>query len=197
MNHVMLHLRARHVPQALAVAFAATTAMWLGWLVFSTGEQIGERISALSIALACVAVAGTLAGYDESLDETGARPWPRVRALHLLIAFALLSGLFAISLLTPMRFGPLGFLIRDVAGALGLTALTAGALGSQRAWFGPVVLSAVNLFWGAPDDRPMLQALTFMIQPADSIAAGVAAAGLAVIGTLAYMRRPRRPATGL
>ncbi|GAB6899098.1 hypothetical protein [Kineosporia succinea] len=115
-------------------------------------------------------------------------PGSRVRGLHLLTAFVLLSCLFTAFAATPVDFGPADFLVRDTAGLLGLAAFGAAALGPSRAWFGPVLISVVGAVWGGATDSHVLQVLTWMTQPADTTAASVTAAVLALSGTVAHMR---------
>jgi hypothetical protein len=187
MTYLPLHLRARRVPAAVTAALGPAGCAWLGWFLASDHREVGAPLASVSIMLACVAVSLTLAGDDEALERTGSRPWPRVRAAHLLIAFALLIGLFTASLATPLRFGSVAFLTRDIAGLLGLTALGAVLLGAQRAWFGPVLLSVLSVIWGAPTSHHGLQVLTWTTQPTGTTASTMTAIVLAVIGGGAYV----------
>jgi len=188
MTYLMLHLRARRVPVAASVALATSACAWLSWFLASDARQVGPPLAAVAVMLACVAVSVTLAGDDEALDRTAAFSWPRLRAIHLLAAFGLLLGLFTVTLATPVQFGPFGFVMRDTAGLLGLTALGAVILGAQRAWFAPVCLSVIAVFWGGPTTNHGLQILTWMTQPVGTTASTVTSIALAVIGTGAYVR---------
>lgn len=192
MRRLVLHLRARHAPAAAGVALLAAVGAWLAWLLASDTRQIGPPTTAFAVALAAVAAAQTLSGADESLERTAAVDWPRLRAVHLLVVFALLVGLFSVSQATPAQFGPLGFVLRDVAGLLGLVALGATGLGSQRAWFAPVAWCVIALPYGGPTTDRGLQVLTWMIQPVDVGASTITAIVLAVAGTGAYVRGTTR-----
>ena len=188
MKYVTLHLRARRVPAAAIVALTTSACAWLAWLLASNTRQAGAPLAAVAVMLACVAVSVTLAGDDEALDRTAAFSWPRLRAIHLLTAFGLLLGLFAVTLATPVQFGPFAFVVRDTAGLLGLTALGAVMLGAQRAWFAPVCLSVIAVFWGGPTTNHGLQVLTWMTQPVGTTASTITAIALATIGAGAYVR---------
>jgi hypothetical protein len=188
MKYLTLHLRARRVPAAASFALATSACTWLGWFLASDSRQVGRQLVAVTVMLACVAMSVTLAGDDEALDRTAALPWPRVRALHLFAAFGFLIGLFTLTLATPAQIGPFAFVLRDVAGMLGLVALGAVALGAQRAWFVPVFLSVVAVFWGQPTSHQGMQVLTWMTQPVETRLSMVTAVALAAVGGAAYVR---------
>lgn len=193
MRWLSLHLRARHAPAAAAVAGLAAVTAWGAWLLASDTRQIGPPTTAFAVALAAVAAARTFSGADESLDRTAAVDWPRLRAVHLVVVFALLLGLFAVSLPGPAQFGPFALVVRDGAGLLGLSALGSVLLGSQRAWFAPIAWCVIALPYGGSAGRS-LQVLTWMIQPVDVGAAAVTSIVLAVAGAGAFVRgRTRLP----
>jgi len=187
MTYLTLHLRARRVPAAATVALATSAGAWLAWVLVSDTRQIGAPLAEIALMLACVAAAVTFSGDDEALDRTAAFAWPRVRALHLLTVFGLLIALFSVTLITPAQFGPFSFMVRDAAGLLGLTALGAVLLGTQRAWFVPVGWSAITVFWGGPSSNPGMQVLAWMTQPSGATASTITALALAVIGGGAYV----------
>lgn len=188
MKYLTLHLRARRVPAAAAVALSTSACAWLAWYLASDTRQMGRPLAAIAVMLACVAASVTFGSDDEALDRTAAFSWPRLRALHLLAAFGLLLGLFTVTLATSVQFGPFAFVVRDTAGLLGLTALGAVTLGAQRAWFAPVGLSVIAVFWGGPSTHHGLQVLTWMTQPVGITASTLTAIVLAVIGASAYVR---------
>jgi hypothetical protein len=188
MRYLTLHLRARRVPAAVAVALATSACAWLAWLLASDSRQMGRPLAAVAVMLACVAASVTFAGDDEALDRTAAFSWPRLRAIHLLTAFGLMLGLFTLTLATSVQLGPFSFVVRDTAGLLGLTALGAVVLGAQRAWFAPVCLSVIAVFWGSPTSNHGLQVLTWMTQPIGTTASTITAIALAVIGAGAFVR---------
>ena len=188
MKYATLHLRARRVPAAAAVALATSASAWLAWVLASDTRQVGTPLAAVAVMLACVAVSVTLGGDDEALDRTAAFSWPRLRAVHLLTAFTLLIGLFTLTLVTSAQFGPSAFVVRDVGGLLGLTALGATLLGVQRAWFAPVFLSVISVIWGGPSTHKGMQVLMWMTQPVGTTASTLTAITLAAVGAGAYVR---------
>jgi hypothetical protein len=187
-----LHLRARHAPAAAGLALLASVSAWLAWFLASDTRQVGPPTTALAVTLAAVAASQTFTGADESLDRTAALSWPRVRAVHLLTVFALLVGLFTVSLVTPAQFGPFGFVVRDAAGLLGLTALGAVVLGTQRAWFVPIAWCVIALPYSGPTTHHGLQVLTWMTQPVGTTTSTGTAIVLAVAGTVAFLRGTTR-----
>jgi hypothetical protein len=188
MKYLSLHLRARRVPAAGCGAVATSVCTWLGWMLASDSHQVGPELVAVTVMLACVATSVTLAGDDEALDRTAALAWPRVRAVHLLTILGSLLGLFSLTLATRAQLGPFAFVLRDVVGMLGLIALGTVFLGVQRAWFAPVFLSVVAVFWGRPTSHHGIQVLTWMTQPAETRASLITAVALAVTGCGAYVR---------
>ena len=83
---MILHLRARRVPVALAAAVGTTALIWALWLIFSDGRDVADLVVVLTVALMVSALSTTLAGPDEDLERTAALRWPRWRAVHLLAA---------------------------------------------------------------------------------------------------------------
>jgi hypothetical protein len=192
MRWLGLHLRARHAPAAAAAAVLSGVVAWFAWLLASDSRLVGPPTTAVAVMLAAVAAAQTFTGPDESLDRTAALSWPRVRAVHLLVVLALLIGFFAISWATEAQFGPFGFLVRDAAGLLGLTALGSVLLGVQRAWFAPLAWCLIAIPYSGPTDHLGLQLLTWMTQPVGTTSSTVLAVGLAVVGTAAFVRGTAR-----
>lgn len=192
MKYLALHLRARRVPAAVSAVLSTSACAWLGWFLASDHRRAGAPLAAVAVMLACVAASVTLAGDDEALDRTAAVSWPRLRAIHLLTAFGLMIGLFSATLATPVQFGSFAFVVRDTAGLLGLSALGAVALGTQRAWFAPVTWCVIALPFGGSTTHHGMQVLTWMIQPVETTASTVTAIVLAVVGAGAYVRGTTR-----
>jgi hypothetical protein len=188
MKYATLHLRARRVPAATTTALATSACAWLAWVLASDTRQVGTPLAAVAVMLACVAASATLGGDDEALDRTAAFSWPQLRAVHLLVAFTLLTGLFLLTLVTPAQFGPVAFVVRDVGGLLGLCALGATVLGAQRAWFAPVFLSVIAVIWGAPSTNRGVQVLLWMTQPVGTTASTLTAIALAAVGFGVHVR---------
>nr|BFE60759.1 hypothetical protein GCM10020063_052850 [Dactylosporangium thailandense] len=192
MRWLRLYLRARRVPQALAVAVSVA-----GLAVLLPANV---RVAALAAMLAVAAFGPTLGAADEALERTGAVPWPPRRALHLGAVALLVAGLLvAVPVLVPAaapdsaRFEPLVVALRDAAGLLGLAALGAAVLGAAHAWVAPLLwtLVAVLPLLG-PSADVRVQVAAWPVQPAATTSALVCALALAAAGLVAYSVRGAR-----
>ncbi|SCL45094.1 hypothetical protein GA0070606_0600 [Micromonospora citrea] len=196
MKGLRLYLRSRRAPVAIGTAAGILVLMWVLWETNSDSPEAGPQMVVLSILLLVAALTMTLSGPDDELDRTAALAWPARRALHLLTALVLIGGLLLITQLTGARFGPMSLVLRDTAGLLGLTALSAAVIGTARAWFPPLgwTLAAVLFPQG---DNLLGRVLTWQAQEPSSRAAAVTATLLALTGLTAYAvtgPAPRAPA---
>ncbi|GAA0965063.1 hypothetical protein GCM10009555_003660 [Acrocarpospora macrocephala] len=195
MRPLALYLRSRAVPATAAAVLGCVVALWA--LGLAIDHPQGRTLAALLVALAATtALAPGLAGPDHDLDRTAAIAWPPRRAAHVLVAGTALAGLLAIALAGEQLAGT-AQLARNVAGLAGLVALGAVVLGAARAALLPVLWTVLVLWWappmGEPPTRPAYKViLTWMVQPAGTQAATVAAVVLAVAGTLVYAVRGSR-----
>lgn len=186
-----LYVRSRQVPAALGIAAAATAVTWLLATAFSGTGEVGSTVLVLTVLLLVAAATATLGGPDDLLDRTAARPWGCLRMSHLAAALGGVLVLLAATLLTGTRFGPLGCVVRDAAGLLGLTALGAATVGTARSWFLPLgwTLGAATF----PGAGTAGETLTWQMQASGSRPGAAVAAALATAGTAAYVSRgPRR-----
>jgi hypothetical protein len=188
---MILYLRARRVPLALAASVGAAALVWALWLIFSDERDVAGLVVVLTVVLMVSALSTTLAGPDEDLERTAALRWPWRRALHLLAALVLVLVVLLVTLPTGARFGPAALVLRDAAGLLGLTALCASVVGAARSWFLPLGWTVVAVMFTQPGTWGALA--TWQGQPHTSRPAAVVAAGLAVAGLLTYaFRGPAR-----
>ncbi|MEV6597244.1 hypothetical protein AB0M36_10320 [Actinoplanes sp. NPDC051346] len=206
MRWLSLYLRSRGVPPIAGAGLGLVALAWTPWTMFSKTRDVDFPYVLLIVVLLVSAVSVTLAGPDDALDRTAAKPWRPRRLAHLLVTYALITAVLLATLATPARFGPAAEVSRDVAGLLGLTALGAALLGAHRSWFLPLLwtlpalyISAIAGEGGAAEGPPSWtrQALTWMMQPIDSRPAAIVAAALAIAGLLAFSLRgtPPRPAS--
>ncbi|MFF7987174.1 hypothetical protein ACFZDK_50270 [Streptomyces sp. NPDC007901] len=191
MSGLTLYARARQVPAALGAATAGTAVAWLLATVFSGGGEVSRTVLVLTVLLLVAVVTATLGGPDDTLDRTAARPWGWLRMSHLATALGCVLVLLLATLLAGTWFGPLGCVVRDAAGLLGLTALGAATAGTPRSWFLPLgwTLGAAAF----PGTGTAGEMLTWQTQAPDNRPAAMVAALLAAAGTAAYASRgPRR-----
>jgi hypothetical protein len=180
-----LYLRSRRVPAALAGAAGCTVVMWTLWSMASDSRTAGPELLVLTVLLLVASLAATLAGPDDALDGTAAPSWPARRVAHLLGAFVVVLALLAGTLLTGARFAPVGTVVRDTAGLLGLTALGAAVLGAARSWFLPLGWTLAAILF--PRAQPLVgEILTWQAQPPSSRPAAVTAGVLALAGLVGY-----------
>lgn len=182
-----LHLRARHLPAALTVAVAVVAT--LGWLGRVLDGAAALPLGGLAVTAAVVTAGPGLAGADPELERTTALPWPRWRAAHLVAAGAVVAG----AVLVATETWPPGRVLRDTAGAVGLLALGAMALGAARSWVAPLTWTVtawtLTTAWPPPAGATHQALLTWMYQPTGSTPAELAAWTLATTGALAYITR--------
>ncbi|MFE4721270.1 hypothetical protein [Streptomyces sp. NPDC057889] len=193
MRELTLYVRSRQVPAALGAALASTALVWLPATVFGDKGEVSSIVLVLTVLLLVAVVTATLGGPDDTLDRTAARPWAWLRMFHLATALGCVLVLLLATLATGTRFGPFGFVVRDAAGLLGLTALGAVTVGTARSWFLPLgwTLGAATF----PGVGTAGEALTWQTQAPDSRPAAVVAAVLAAVGTAVYASRGPRPRT--
>ncbi|GIF08372.1 hypothetical protein [Actinoplanes siamensis] len=185
MRWLILYLRSRHAPMALAVAGACAALMWSLWLVTSTTRQVGAPMVVLTVLLTVSALTTTLVSPDGALDRTAALAWAPRRAAHVLAAFLFVAGLLAVTLVTPARFSPALLVARDTAGLLGLTALGATVISPARSWFLPLGWTLAAIVFPGSGNR-LAEALTWQGQDPGNSPAMVTALLLAASGLLAY-----------
>lgn len=185
MKGLRLYLRSRRAPVAIGTAAGILVLMWVLWEMNSDSPEAGLQMVVLSILLLVAALTMTMSGPDDELDKTGALPWPARRALHLLTVLVLIGGLLLITQFTGARFGPMSLVLRDTAGLLGLTALSAAALGTAKAWFVPLGWTLVAVLFPQGDNL-LGRVLTWQAQEPPSRAAAVTATVLALTGLIAY-----------
>lgn len=184
MRWLVLYLRSRRVPAALAATAGLGALMWTLWSVFSNSRDVGFPLLVLTVLLMVATGTATLAGPDDALERTAALRWPRRRAAHVLAALVVVVGLLLVTLVTGARFAPAGVVVRDAVGLLGLTALGAASVGVSRAWFLPLGWTMVTVIY--PQQGTWGQAATWQAQPPDSRPAAVAAVLFGLAGLIAY-----------
>ena len=187
MRALTLYLRSRAVPATAGVVLGCAVALWA--LGLAVDHPLGQALAVLLITLgATTAISRGLAGPDHDLEKTAAIAWPPRRAAHVIVAAAVVLGLLAAAALAGEPMAATGQLLRNVAGLTGLVAFGAVVLGAARAPLIPVLWTLLVLgSVSEPPTRPTHKVvLTWMVQPADTRAATVAAVAIAVVGILAH-----------
>ncbi|MFY1695136.1 MULTISPECIES: hypothetical protein [unclassified Solwaraspora] len=198
MRFVGLYLRSRRVPLAVAIALGTVGLTWVTWPFFSDGQTVNTRMISVTVLIAAVALGTTLSGADDALDHSASARWPARRAVHLLLTVVAVVALLLVTTVTDVRYEPLGVVVRNTAGLLGLTALGAVLLGAALSWIAPLTWTLVAIMpWMGPSEQLRMQLGAWLIQPGDSTAATVCALVLSVTGLVAYTVRgcPLQPAT--
>jgi hypothetical protein len=187
MRLLVLYLRSRRLPLAVAAAAGGVAAVWSIDRV--TDHRAAGLLALLAVVAATLAAGPGLAGADVDLDRTAAVPWPPRRAAHVVAAGAAVIGMVAATWLTGDQLAPAAQVTRDAVGMTGLLALGAATLGANQAWVPPLSwtllsLTVMALPWPSP--ATSRQVLTWMLQPADATPATVTALLLGATGVLAY-----------
>jgi len=187
MKALTLYLRSRAVPTTAAAAFGCAVAFWAFGMTID--HPLGRALAPLLTTLAATTSIGLgLAGPDHDLDKTAAIAWPPRRAAHIIVAGAAVLGLLVAAGLAGEQMASTAQLVRNVAGLTGLVALGAVVLGAARAPLIPVVWTLLVLGSASePPTQPTYKVmLTWMVQPAETRTAMVAAITIAVAGSLSY-----------
>jgi hypothetical protein len=191
MRLLVLYLRSRRAPAALATAVGGVAVLWS--LSQATDNPAAHATLALLAAVAGTAAAGPgLAGADIDLDRTAAIAWPPRRAVHVITA-AVVVGSIAATALTGDQMAPARRIVRDAVGMSGLTALGAATLGAGRAWVPSLAWTMPTLLWAPPGTALHQQVLAWMLQPAHTTPATVTALVLGAGGVLTYALLGPRP----
>lgn len=190
---LVLYLRARRVPAAVAISAGGLALVVGGWTWLAGDEPVYRGLAVLTAALVMAPLVPTLAGTDAALERTVALPWPPRRIAHLVAAVAVVAGLPLAARLAGADFGPAGQLVRDAAGLVGLAGLTAALFGAAYAWQAPILWAGVQAFGtpGAPEGWQ--RAAFWLIQPAGDRDAAVTAGVLLAAGLIGYGLRAGPP----
>lgn len=192
MRLLLLYLRSRQVPAALAAAVGSVAVLW--WLGQATDDPtVHATLALLAVAAGTAAAGSGLAGADIDLDRTAAIAWPPRRAAHVLAVGAAIIGIVAATALTGHQLAPARQIARDAVGMSGLVALGAATLGASRAWVVPLTWTLLVLLWVPAAAATYQQVLTWMLQPVASKPAAITASVLGVTGILAYAVLGPRP----
>jgi hypothetical protein len=187
MRLLVLYLRSRNLPLAVAGAAGSVAALWS--IDRATDHRMAGLVALLAVVAATLAAGPGLAGADIDLDRTAAVPWPPRRAAHLAAAGAAVIAMVTATWVTGHQLAPAGQVTRDTIGMTGLIALGAATLGANQAWIPP--LSWTLLSWTVtalpwPSPATHRQVLTWMLQPTDATAATVTALVLGATGVVVY-----------
>ncbi|MBQ1049902.1 hypothetical protein KBX50_15695 [Micromonospora sp. C51] len=184
MTWMLLYLRSRRVPLALIAAVGGAAVVWGLCLAFAKERDVTAMVVVMTVLLMVAVLSSTLAGPDENLDRTASMRWPWRRAVHLLAGLVVVLAVLLVTRYTGARFGPAALVARDAAGLLGLTALCATVVGAARSWFLPLGWTTVAVMY--PQQGVWGATATWQGQPAESDAAMLIAAVLALGGLIAY-----------
>ena len=191
MRLLVLYLRSRSLPLAVAAAVGSVAAMWS--VNLATDHRTAGLLALLAVVAATLAAGPGLAGSDIDLDRTAAIPWPPRRAAHVVAAGAAVIGVVTATWLTGEQLAPAAQVTRDAVGMTGLTALAAATLGASHAWMPPLTWTMLALLWAPPATAPYQQVLAWMVQPAHTTPATVTALVLGAGGLVAYAVLGPRP----
>ncbi|GAB1513790.1 hypothetical protein [Actinophytocola sp. KF-1] len=180
MRWLVLYVRSRRAAASTGIALAVAAAIGLPAAV--SEAETTRLVLALFAVTSVVAVAATsLAGPDPGLDRTAALDWRLRRTAHVVAVGGLAAGAVA-----SLGVVAADVVVRNAAGLTGLGALGVTVLGGGLAWCLPVAWTAVGVTVLFAVPEPGAPLLTWLVQPADSGTATVAACVLGVSGLVAY-----------
>lgn len=195
----VLHLRARNVPAyvlglLILTLLAWWAADWLSSRPYFDGPRARPPVAGLAPALAAVLMSVTLGAADEELERSTARPWRRIRLVHVTAlttsaAFALAStGLWEAD-----EYGAYE-LVRNTATCAGMVAGAAAVVGAKLAW-APVFTYVVAVYIAAPKPpQPQTSWWTWPVQPSSASPSWWTAVAWLAVGSALYAARGARAA---
>jgi hypothetical protein len=190
---LVLYLRSRRAPLSLSLSVGAVALVAVAWTLLAGRRDVNPELSVLTVALALAPLIPTLATHDPVLERTAALPWPPRRALHLIACGAVVVALLLAARVGGPDFGPVGQVIRNTAGLIGLIGLGAALAGAPLAWPVPFVWTAAQAILVLPDGPIWRQTLLWLVQPAGNTTAAITAAALFAAGVASYSMRVGPP----
>lgn len=191
MRWLMLYARSRQVPASLAAVVISTVTVWA--LAQDGGGGPGDqRLPALVLAVGAMALSTGLGGQDLALDRTAAIRWAPRRAVHVLLAGAVVAMVPLAMQATGKDLATAAFVVRDSAGLMGLAAVGAAVCGGTYAWTLPFAWLSFSFSVPPPTSVPT-QVASWMLLPPGTAAGTWTALVLTIVGTTAYaVAGPRR-----
>ncbi|AGP52127.1 hypothetical protein [Streptomyces rapamycinicus] len=191
MRWLTLYARSRQVPASLAAVVMSTVTVW-ALARDGSGGPGDPRLPALVLAAGAMAVSTGLSGQDLALDRTAAIRWAPRRAVHVLLAGAVVAVVLLAVQATGKDMATAAFVVRDSAGLMGLAAVGAAVCGGQYAWTLPFAWLSFSFFAPHPTSVPT-QVASWMLLPPGTAAGTWTALVLTIAGTTAYaVAGPRR-----
>jgi hypothetical protein len=180
MRWLVLYVRSRRAASSTGIALGCAAA--LGGLAALSDAEATKLVLMLFAVTVMVSVAATsLAGPDPALERTAALDWRLRRTVHTVAVGVVTAGAVA-----SLGVVTADVVVRNAAGLTGLAALGATVLGGGLAWCVPVGWTVAGVTALLATSDPPAPVLTWLVQPADSGAATVAACVLGVAGLAAY-----------
>lgn len=190
--------QARRIPlTAVGIAVLAVAVWWVGlWLAsrpYFSGPLARPPVAVGGPLIATVLVSRTLIGGDVGLERSCPRFTPRFRALHALLSWSVPSAALAVTLLAdPGVFGAAA-VVRNTAGLVGLTLLTASMAPVHVAWVPATVVAFTSYLASGHAEGVGAAWWGWLLRPGVLDASWVVALGLLITGFITYQRRgPRR-----
>jgi len=178
----VLYVRSRRVAASTAIALASVAALTA--LAVLSDVEFTRTVLALFAVTVVVSVAATsLAGPDPALERTAALDWRLRRTAHAVAVGVVASSVAVLGVATDV---PADMMVRNVIGLTGLATLGVTMFGGGLAWCVPMAWTVAGVTAVLATRTPPAPLLTWLVQPADSGAAMVAAGVLCAAGLVAY-----------
>lgn len=189
MSFLILYLRSRQIPMALAGAVGCVGALWVSALA-SERLAVEAKLGLFAVVGATGAAGISLSTADIDLDRSAAIAWLPRRAAHIAALIAAVIGVAVLTVPAGHELGTAGQFVRNSIGMGGLVALGAVTVGGSLAWTVPLTWTLLGLTllaspWPA-DLATLQQVATWMTQPMESIPAAITAWIIGGCGVLAY-----------
>jgi hypothetical protein len=197
----VLHLRCRALPSTLALlaGAAAGAAAALRWLMVQPGGEASARavVTVGFPVLAAAAIGVSLHSLCPDADRSASRRWWTLRAGHLIAMTVLAATLLATAVPgSPVDWGT-GAMVRNVAGAVGVTALAATFIDARFSWLPMFAYGGAALALGPRRPGGTEALWHWLMQPGPQTGAWTTALGALAAGTAVYaVAGPRRTSAG-
>ncbi|MGP8296812.1 hypothetical protein ACTPOK_02365 [Streptomyces inhibens] len=189
-----LYARSRALPATVATLLATALLAALGAHELHAYIDPDKRVPVVALApmLAAAAIGASLHQHSTELDRAAVRPWWPRRLAHLLALTALAAALLALAVPGHAQTFGASAIVRNLLGAVGISALAAALIGARLSWLPMIVCLSTQYLAGGGVHGRTVTVWAWAMQPGPEPAAWATAAALFLAGTVAYvMHGPR------
>jgi hypothetical protein len=181
----VLYARSRALPLTVATLLVtAVLAALCAHRLHTTYLDPDRRVPVVALAplLVASAIGTSLHEYAAELDRTAVRPAGPRRLAHLLALTALAAGTLALAVPGQAEQFGAQAMVRNVLGAVGITAASAAVLGARLSWLPTITYLSATYLAGTRAHGRAATVWAWAVQPGPQPAAWAVAIGAFVVG---------------